>query len=239
MVQIGTSIGGIMSASNGKKASRKRLGLLFLLVLMVTCPWLLLPIVLDYLAPRLYLLHLQDQANIGDAYNVLSCLYSGLAMIAVSYALIIQNKQLRLQRRDLKHSQAELRLSRIEAVRSAAALEAQVRCQSHASVLASLPSLLAINASTLHATLPSKYPIDLINSWSIEEVRTEHEWALDAGGLHHKQGSTAIPEDPAGRREHGYLSRLSELLDLRIKLLTQVHASYGLLLNYNQWEAER
>lgn len=88
-----------------EKASAKHI------VLFVVCLWVFFPFVLWIFYPSL-----QDRGQFGDSYAVVNTLFSGLAFGGVVYALILQRRELRLQRRELKEA-------RIQYARSARALE--------------------------------------------------------------------------------------------------------------------
>lgn len=79
---------------------------LYILVFIVTLLWLgsicLLP---------KYYPNLQDRGTFGDSFGAINSLFSGLAFACIIYTILLQRKELRLQRQELADTRAELKRS--------------------------------------------------------------------------------------------------------------------------------
>ena len=59
----------------------------------------------------IHLEKLDTYAKIGDSFGTINTLFSGIALIGIIYTIILQSKELRLQREELAMTRAELKKS--------------------------------------------------------------------------------------------------------------------------------
>ena len=70
---------------------------------------------------------LAESGQLGDSYGSVNSLFTGLALSALILTVLLQQRELSLQREELKAQLKEMSLSRIEIERQTAVREAQVR----------------------------------------------------------------------------------------------------------------
>jgi hypothetical protein len=78
----------------------------------------------------------QNRSEFGDAFNVLSALFNGLAFAGLIITILIQSRELRLQRHQLSLQRIELQAQRAESKRLADAQEQQTLLNSISALVA-------------------------------------------------------------------------------------------------------
>jgi len=89
-------------SEKGKKFSGN-LSKLYLLLAVVIFIWILFSILLPKIEPSL-----ANRAILGDSYGTINSLFSGLAFSGIIYTILLQRKELALQREELIHTRKEL-----------------------------------------------------------------------------------------------------------------------------------
>ncbi|MAB49576.1 MAG: hypothetical protein CMC05_13195 [Flavobacteriaceae bacterium] len=119
-----------------EKTNQDKLSGLYILLTFVIIIWVISAFIVPCLYPKL-----SDRALLGDSFGVINSLFSGLAFAGIIYTILLQRKELALQRQELKDT-------RIELNRSATAQENSERQQRRQS--ANLKTTAKLNAlSTL------------------------------------------------------------------------------------------
>ncbi|MDX6269286.1 MAG: hypothetical protein QOD28_509 [Acidobacteriota bacterium] len=84
-----------------------------------------------------------DRSSFGDMFGAVNALFSGLALSGVTYAIFLQQRELKLQREELTATRVELERSAAAQERSEQALIKQVEAQNMAARLTALSSILS------------------------------------------------------------------------------------------------
>jgi len=89
-----------------QKPEKDKLNGLYQLLIVVLLIWLLSVFVLPCFYPEL-----EDRAKLGDSFGVINSLFSGLAFAGIIYTILLQRKELVLQRDELRDTRLELKRS--------------------------------------------------------------------------------------------------------------------------------
>lgn len=126
-----------------KRAGSRRVVAVFAgLFVLTVAAWLATPTIVSRWAASAGFTGGGTVGVFADQFAVVGCLFAALAFLALVYSLYQQGQELRLQREELHLQRLELRRSVAEMAKSADAQTAQVRINTLAAMLASLPLLI-------------------------------------------------------------------------------------------------
>lgn len=84
---------------------------------------------------RKFIPELEKMAQFGDSFGFVNVIFSGLALFAISYSLLMQIRAFSLQQEELKLTREELKKTAVAQVNTQKALEKQVKIMAYQSMI--------------------------------------------------------------------------------------------------------
>jgi hypothetical protein len=136
------------------------------------------------------------RGNFGDSFGGINALFSGLAFAGIIYTILLQKKELTLQRQEMADTRVELRRSAEAQERSERAFQKQIEMMNLSARLNALNSAVEYYNSKAQARLAkgNKVGASVYDS-KANELLQEIDQILDK--LRNFNTSTAAPDDPA------------------------------------------
>jgi hypothetical protein len=136
------------------------------------------------------------RGNFGDSFGGINALFSGLAFAGIIYTILLQKKELTLQRQELADTRVELRRSADAQERSERAFKKQIDVMNLSARLNALNSAVEYynSKATLRLAKGNKVAASIYDSKANELLKEIDEILGELRGF---DSSTAAPEDPA------------------------------------------
>lgn len=141
---------------------QRQIPLIIVVLLMVACLWILCPWFVRWAASSGCFVTDPAGSVIGDQYGLVSSLFSGLAFAALTFTLLLQLRQVRLQHEELHHS------VRIQS--------SQIEMQRFTAMLSSLPELIHEEKQRL---VRLGYRLDQVEKYTIDDILKDEQQLSD------------------------------------------------------------